>query len=187
MSKNSPDVSSLFSDAKDDGVLSKKSMQVLDVPDVGAQIQEGLGITADDVEASEVGLFTMLIDDSGSMDDAQNAVAAAANEMVAQLNNSTLDWRIGLITTYYSSSEEDAQTNSGGTYCNFMTTSTAFLNCLGNVVSSGRGTERGFQSLEEALTGRFLPVQAGTDGKVRPGARVVAIFLSDAGDQSSTG
>jgi len=127
-----------------------------------------------------------VVDDSGSMSDAQDAVSAAGTEMVAQLNNSTLDWRIGLITTYYYDTVTDAQTNFGGTYCDFMTTSVDFLACLANVQDDNRGSERGFQSLDEVLDARFLPVASGTDDKIRPGARVVAIFLSDAGDQSST-
>ena len=64
---STPTVNSLFASAQDEGELSGKSMQALNVPDIGAQIQQGLGITVDDVPASEVVLLTLLIDDSGSI------------------------------------------------------------------------------------------------------------------------
>ncbi|MBN2360989.1 MAG: hypothetical protein JXR83_16150 [Deltaproteobacteria bacterium] len=155
-----------------------------------AQVGDTVGLQCDrfDSTASQKVDFIWVIDDSGSMDDAQNAVAAAADAMIAQLNNSTLDWRIAIVTTYYSyaSTENNLWTTSGGHYCPFQTTTAGFLQCLGNVVASGRGTERGFQSLDEALDDRFLPAQAGTASRIRPDARVVAIFLTDAGDQSTT-
>ena len=65
----------LFGAAKDDGELSQQSAQVLAIPDLGAQIQAGLGITVDDVQASEVVLVTMMCDDSGSIRFAGNAQA----------------------------------------------------------------------------------------------------------------
>lgn len=57
----------------EDANLSAKSLATLDVVDVGAQIQAGLGVTIDDVAASEVVLLTMMPDDSQS-------IAAAGNE-----------------------------------------------------------------------------------------------------------
>lgn len=60
-------VSALFQAAAQDGVLSKASMQVLEVPDVGAQIQGALGMPADQFTASEVILVTVMVDDSGSI------------------------------------------------------------------------------------------------------------------------
>jgi hypothetical protein len=67
------DVSQLFQAAADDGLLSPAARAVLDVPDLGAQIQAGLGVTVDDVESSEVVLCTIMPDDSGSIRFAGNA------------------------------------------------------------------------------------------------------------------
>jgi hypothetical protein len=50
-----------------DGVLSASSLQALTVVDLGAQIQSGLGVSVDDVVASEVLLLTIMPDDSGSI------------------------------------------------------------------------------------------------------------------------
>lgn len=57
----------LFQTAHDDGDLSAQSLQILNNIDLGAQIQAGLGIAAENVQASEVVLVTMMPDDSGSI------------------------------------------------------------------------------------------------------------------------
>jgi len=70
---NPVSLSSLFQAAEDDGTLSPRARAVLDVPDLGAQIQAGLGVRVDDVESSEVVLVTIMPDDSGSIRMAGNA------------------------------------------------------------------------------------------------------------------
>ena len=72
MSKDDDKVKKLLEDAHDKGALSAKSLAALDVVDVGAQIQAGLGCTVDDVAASEVVLVTMMPDDSQSIAQAGN-------------------------------------------------------------------------------------------------------------------
>lgn len=62
-----PNLNNLFQSAQDEGLLSSAAMQALNVPDIGAQIQAGLGIAVDDVTASDVILVTMMPDDSGSI------------------------------------------------------------------------------------------------------------------------
>jgi hypothetical protein len=68
-------VKKLLDDAHRTGALSKQSLARLDVIDVGAQIQSGLGVSIDDVGASEVVLLTMMPDDSSSIACANNADA----------------------------------------------------------------------------------------------------------------
>lgn len=81
MSKNNnskpkpADLTALFKSAKDDGTLSNRSAKALNVVDLGAQIQAGLGIAVDDVESSEVVLVTLMPDDSGSIRFGGNAQA----------------------------------------------------------------------------------------------------------------
>src|SRR5512136_1523402 len=67
------DLSQLWQSAEDQGTLSPAARAVLDVPDLGARIQEGLGIKVDDVQASEVVLCTIMPDDSGSIQFGGNA------------------------------------------------------------------------------------------------------------------
>ncbi len=67
-SKNAaPHVTGLFQAAHAEGVLSPGSLQTLTGCNLGTQIQSGLGICVDDVEASEVVLVTVMPDDSGSI------------------------------------------------------------------------------------------------------------------------
>jgi hypothetical protein len=65
-------IKKLLDDAHQAGALSAKSLAALDVVDVGAQINAGLGVTIDDVAASEVVLVTMMPDDSHSIASAGN-------------------------------------------------------------------------------------------------------------------
>lgn len=71
-------VKDLLEQAEADGTLSPASIQALDIPDIGAQIQAGLGAGVDDVAASEVVLVTMMPDDSGSIRFGGNADAVRA-------------------------------------------------------------------------------------------------------------
>ncbi len=68
-------IKKLFRDAEDEGKLSPASLQVLNVVDLGAQIQAGLGASVDDVQSSEVVLVTIMPDDSGSIAYGNNAGA----------------------------------------------------------------------------------------------------------------
>lgn len=75
-SKNgSPRAEDLLRAAHEDGELGTAALGALAIPDLGAQIQAGLGIAVDDVHASEVVLVTMMPDDSGSIRFAGNAQA----------------------------------------------------------------------------------------------------------------
>lgn len=69
------DPKELLKAAKDEGELSDAAMQALSIPDLGAQIQAGLGVHPDDVPASEVVLVTMMPDDSGSIRFGSNSQA----------------------------------------------------------------------------------------------------------------
>ncbi|HEX5059039.1 MAG TPA: hypothetical protein VFV99_06750 [Kofleriaceae bacterium] len=77
MSDNDDDdkVKKLLAEAHDAGALSAKALAALELVDVGAQIQAGLGVTIDDVAASEVVLLTMMPDDSQSIAAANNTDA----------------------------------------------------------------------------------------------------------------
>lgn len=75
---HTPDLNQLFQSARAEGTLSPDSLQTLNVHDIGAQIQAGLGIQVEDVMASEVVLVTIMPDDSGSIDYAGNAAIVRA-------------------------------------------------------------------------------------------------------------
>lgn len=68
-------INELFQSAQDEGLLSQQAMVNLNIPDIGQQINDAMGVSVDDVTASEVILVTMLIDDSGSIRFAGNSEA----------------------------------------------------------------------------------------------------------------
>lgn len=66
---NNVNVADLFGNALNEGTISPQSASIFNgVRDIGHNIQNALGISVDKVEASEVILVTILIDDSGSID-----------------------------------------------------------------------------------------------------------------------
>ncbi len=66
-SSSGSSVASLLAGAQSDGLLSQKAMSAINIVDIGEQIQAGIGVDVSDVQASEVVLVTILIDDSGSI------------------------------------------------------------------------------------------------------------------------
>jgi len=82
---NAPDVQQLFRSAAAEGALSAETLISLAIPDLGAQIQAGLGVSPDDVPASEVVLVTQMPDDSGSIQHGKNA------QLVRDGHNQVLD------------------------------------------------------------------------------------------------
>jgi hypothetical protein len=78
-------VSRLFTDAAREGALSSDSLTMLNIADLGTQIQNALGVSVDDVHASEVVCLTLMPDDSGSIAQAGNAQA------VREGHNAVLD------------------------------------------------------------------------------------------------
>ncbi len=75
MSQATPNLNQLFQNAQAEGSLSSASLKALNVTDIGAEIQAGLGISVEDVTASEVVLVTIMPDDSGSIGYEGNAQA----------------------------------------------------------------------------------------------------------------
>lgn len=102
MSTSSPSITQLFQGAADQGNLSSESMKVLQVIDLGAQIQEALGGNAADFGHSEVVLVSQMIDDSGSIRTAGNseAVREGHNLVISSLQGSKQSKSIMAMTRY---------------------------------------------------------------------------------------
>ena len=96
------DLKNLFQSSRDDGNLSEDSLQILTLPDLGAKIQQGLGIAVDNVPASEVFLLTLLVDDSGSIRSAGNEqlVRDGYNAILTALKDSKQESGILVHTRY---------------------------------------------------------------------------------------
>ncbi|KKQ35161.1 MAG: hypothetical protein US50_C0023G0003 [Candidatus Nomurabacteria bacterium GW2011_GWB1_37_5] len=64
----------LLTNAAQNGNLTQDALKAIQkIPDLGAQLQEAMGVSIDDVDASEVVLVGMLLDDSGSIRMAGNS------------------------------------------------------------------------------------------------------------------
>jgi hypothetical protein len=95
-------ITDLFSNAEENGSLSQTSLDILTDVDVGQDIMANMGVSVDDVLASETLLISLLIDDSSSINHANNAklVRAGCNEIIKALKGCTQNNAI-LIQTQY--------------------------------------------------------------------------------------
>jgi len=102
MSNPVSNLNGLFQNAMEDGILSPQSFQALTVVDIGRQIQAGLGISVNQVSASEVVLVTMMVDDSGSIRFGGNApvVRDGHNQVLTALTSSKQNHSILAHTAY---------------------------------------------------------------------------------------
>ncbi|MFH1811058.1 MAG: hypothetical protein ABIJ09_20120 [Pseudomonadota bacterium] len=135
-----------------------------------AQFGDGVGTQCDvfDVQQSAVVDFLWVIDNSGSMEEEQQVVANTATEMTTQLGGSTLNWRLGVITTdleIYPVANWTPYVWQSGTsyphngcsyptgywepngqpvYCRFSTDPAAFSSCVTSLYVCGMGYETAF-------------------------------------------
>ncbi|MBW2699387.1 MAG: hypothetical protein JRF33_01100 [Deltaproteobacteria bacterium] len=126
--------------------------------------------------------FIWVVDNSGSMDNEQTAVINAGNAMELELNNTTLDWRIGVTTT---DSGDDGQLEGG----NFVSAGeagaiTTFKNRISGVGIQGSGREygltMGLRAIERAIAGGCDPdVENPATNKLRCDATWIVVVLSD--------
>ncbi|MBZ4415344.1 adventurous gliding motility lipoprotein CglD [Myxococcus sp. RHSTA-1-4] len=155
--------------------------------------------------------FLFVVDDSGSMATSQQSLADAASAVAQKLGNATLDWRLAMVTTSYTTSGEtntgvlrgftrnvnqfrawltENSTCGGNGQCSNVTipaggeatTCTSNNQCWVNI--DGTGTERSLDAARKALND--LKAAGGTaETRIRAGAKVVVVILTDTRDQSS--
>lgn len=99
-------LNSLFRASRESGDISADSLKILTLPDLGAKIQQGLGVPVDDIPASEVFLLSVLVDDSGSIAMAGNekVVIEGYNTVLAALRDSKQESGILVHTRYLNGS-----------------------------------------------------------------------------------
>lgn len=93
------DISALFGSAADTGAISSATMQQINIVDLGQNIQAGFGISVDDIQATEVILVGVLIDDSGSIRFAGNSetVRSGHNLVIEALTGAGKKTRDGIL------------------------------------------------------------------------------------------
>ncbi|HEY4223771.1 MAG TPA: hypothetical protein VGO62_20580, partial [Myxococcota bacterium] len=119
--------------------------------------------------------FLLVVDNSGSMDNEQTAVVGAGDQIGAQLSNSTVDFRIGVISSDVDVNPSDEAswnqrlgptlaTNLGNTcasggitfqqgprYCPFTNDASAVSTCMNNLDICGSGEEIFFRAVSCSL------------------------------------
>ena len=136
--------------------------------------------------------FIWVVDYSFSMEQWQQAVAAAADAMASQLNSSPVDWRVAVI--YHDTDRpQDLSQSTAGRKNNphGFTTSISDFKTWVTVTANGYNPERMFAPVKQMLeheSTKWLPASTSTTAnKLRQGAKVVIVWLSDAQEQSVWG
>ncbi|MFP2905519.1 adventurous gliding motility lipoprotein CglD [Pyxidicoccus sp. 3LFB2] len=153
--------------------------------------------------------FLFVVDDSGSMAESQQSLANAATAVAQKLGNTTLDWRLAMVTTSYTSpgspnadvvrgftrnpnqfrawlTENSTCVNNQCTNVTLPagsapTTCTSNQQCWAGI--GGTGVERHLDAARAAIN--TLKVAGGTtEPRIRDGAKVVVVILTDARDES---
>ncbi|MFN7130663.1 MAG: adventurous gliding motility lipoprotein CglD, partial [Myxococcales bacterium] len=157
--------------------------------------------------------FLWIVDNSCSMDDDQAALAAAVSAMEAQLQVAPIDWRVGTAytdtdrpwatnkslgspTPYVTSNQfrpftrDLNQFRIDATPCRRPSTTPGGPDTY-SCSSLGSGTEKGFEPLrwlletDTTVSRRILPATASeTPGKLRQGAKLVVVWVTDARELS---
>jgi len=123
--------------------------------------------------------FIWVVDDSGSMSNEQAAVQAAGDAMDALLQQTTLDWRIGVTTT---------DNSTGGTLLGGgFTTNIATFKTLIRQGTSGSGYEYGLQMGVNAVNNSLACTVTPNAYKFRCDATRIVVILSDEDDQTIEG
>ncbi|NVJ23317.1 MULTISPECIES: adventurous gliding motility lipoprotein CglD [Myxococcus] len=157
--------------------------------------------------------FLFVVDDSGSMSSSQQSLADAATAVANKLANSTLDWRLAMITTSYTSTNNNhvnrnlvrgftrnvnqfrawlTQNSTCATgQCNNLTipAGTTPTTCTNNqscwVGLSGNGDEKPMDAVRAAINNVLVPNGTSSDSRIREGAKVVVVILTDTHDYST--
>ncbi len=78
-------ITALFQDAHEEGTIGQDSLNLLATPNLNGQLQQAMGIRADEITAAEVTLVTLEEDDSGSMSPMAHEARLAQHEMIDAL------------------------------------------------------------------------------------------------------
>ncbi len=134
-----------------------------------AQLADVTGVQCDTflTENAQPVDFLYVIDNSCSMGDEQQALSDATAATVNQLQNSTLDWRIGVIyTDFYNTNSFAGFTTDLATFQSRTTPGTG-----------GSGDERPLESAQRFIQNR--------GNEIRSGAQLVVVILTDEDERSN--
>jgi hypothetical protein len=143
------------------------------------------------VAATPAADIIWVVDDSGSMTEQVQSVAANAKSFFAEALATGLDFRVGVTGTYpksagelglFCSDPKAAGDNGGKDRFLLPSEPSLFEGCIGNPPFSSGGTEYGLDNARAAVS-RHLPRTANDETKIRPGATLVVIIVTDEAPQ----
>ena len=125
----------------------------------------------------------VVVDNSGSMEEEQQALAEAAADLTSTLSSSGLNWRVGITTT-----DANPNTNGGdGQLIGGVSTQTGTIrSTIENIGTDGSGREYGLRAVRRALERATENDRLEGDAHaLRPGVPVAIILLTDSEDQGA--
>ncbi len=150
-----------------------------------AQFGDDTGTQCDrfGVEAATQVDFVLVIDNSGSMGNEQNAMKAAVTALGAQLDSSTVDWRIGVLTSDVDTFVNDATqwNDTAMSQCGFTASLSALNLCLLLIDTGGSGGENFFRPVACMMGQTVTGDGINTNLLLRPSITITAIDDSGAG------
>ncbi|MSP61442.1 MAG: VWA domain-containing protein [Myxococcales bacterium] len=145
-----------------------------------AQFGDANGVQCEKFVPKDVKVdFIFSVDDSGSMATYQAALGLTAVEMAKALNNSSLDWRVALVTSSYPGNGLRGFTRNVADFTKWLTQGQA-----GWIGTSGSATEKILQAAAQIVSEITPGTPNEVVAKARAGATLVVILLGDADDQS---
>jgi hypothetical protein len=149
------------------------------------------------VTATPAADIIWVIDDSGSMNDQRQSVAENAKSFFAQALATGLDFRVG-VTGTFPREDSSGKTLPLGKLCSKISTETnddggedrfllpseqaTFEACVANPPYSSIGREYGLDNARAAVASH-LPRTSGDPARIRPGATLVVIIVTDEAPQ----
>jgi hypothetical protein len=123
--------------------------------------------------------FYWILDHSGSMSDENQQVASLANEFFNRLNNTALDYRLGV--TSMEPSNQGKLRSSAGWHTDLQT----FIDEVNWVINLNGGTEPGLQMAQDGIA--YMMGEMGTsppqNERIRADASIIVIWMSDEEDE----
>lgn len=125
----------------------------------------------------------VVVDNSGSMIEEQQALADAARDLTNTLAASGLNWRVGITTT---DADPDIAGGDGQLVGGFTTSSDTIRSRIANIGIDGSGREYGLRAVRRSLERATEDErEANHPQRLRPGVPVAFILLTDSEDQAA--
>lgn len=129
-----------------------------------------------------------IVDNSHSMQQEQQALATGFTSFISEIENTGVDFHLGVITTTFEYTDPDRGSLIGDPP--FLTKDDDYLTLFPERVLvgiDGSGREKGIEAASWALSALMTSEGSANEGFLRPEANLLAVFVSDEDDCSDEG